>query len=621
MSYSINTKEKERTSLTVAMAATATRGITARMEQNSNYFDGGCHPTTMYWQPPQQQQQQQPLQQSLLQPKTGLVKPIPRRVAAAAAAVVPKRHLRTTDTSPSRSRCRMNRGRSRSPCRVGEFERTMTEAAVVASAGTTTSRVTPVAELFYGATEKAQIPLTRVHQAAQQSHDWESTWVHALHKVNPIDERRRHQQTEEEDDDRGFPYDATLEAYLSGDRVDGARNPSPSLSLTRTTSKEEEERLPLPVSTSLLQRKERLVQSPSAPPPQSKGPVQEAPYGRMVIAAAPGPVLCRPIALRVGQQPHPQQERSEHFTIPREIMDSLRGTGTSAIVDVSSSSSRRSLSPMTMFSNNTSRSSHNNGSWGEYVPLSSSSQSLQSQPGQYYPPQSQFAVEMQNGPHAAQPQPVLIEDDNDNEHNATTITTTTPFGGVVPAVLPTTLTMTAAVQEARDGMLIALAVSGGDTDTPQFRDCLSVLQDSFLERRRAAAAAADLDLPYADHEGTWLSLTKPTFFGCLGENDQNDPMYTIGRMTFDMFQPSNLICSLQGNFNVVERIDAVPDCLVAQVGTDASVLRTYKYVYVVFRLGRCRYYWTQFDFCSISNLSLRCCDHTFFLQHYHGLYH
>ena len=84
----------------------------------------------------------------------------------------------------------------------------------------------------------------------------------------------------------------------------------------------------------------------------------------------------------------------------------------------------------------------------------------------------------------------------------------------------------------------------------------------------------------------WLTLTKPNFFDCLGDNDQGDPMYTLSRMSFNMFSPANLICSLQGNFNSVEllvndgeRTMPVPkslsDAVLGSAGSQVE-LRTYK---------------------------------------------
>jgi hypothetical protein len=128
------------------------------------------------------------------------------------------------------------------------------------------------------------------------------------------------------------------------------------------------------------------------------------------------------------------------------------------------------------------------------------------------------------------------------------------------------------LQQAREGLLYQLAVSQGETDSTAFLNCLSELEQLY----KSSLASNPTHNCYEAHEGTWLTLTKPTFFGCLGDNDAGDPMYSLGRMTFDMFSPSSLICSLQGNFNTVHPVVEVPEGLIAQVGSDPSVLRTYK---------------------------------------------
>jgi hypothetical protein len=146
---------------------------------------------------------------------------------------------------------------------------------------------------------------------------------------------------------------------------------------------------------------------------------------------------------------------------------------------------------------------------------------------------------------------------------------------------------TAEVLNAREGLLYELAISGGETTSATFQDCLTILQDNYMNQVQLeyedimnhTSNASNVRNPYAVHEGTWLTLTKPTFFGCLGENDNGDPLYSLGRMTFDMFTPSNLICSLQGNFNTVHAITdstTVPDGLLSEIGNDTSNLRTYQ---------------------------------------------
>lgn len=55
-------------------------------------------------------------------------------------------------------------------------------------------------------------------------------------------------------------------------------------------------------------------------------------------------------------------------------------------------------------------------------------------------------------------------------------------------------------------------------------------------------------------EGYWLNMSRPNYVECLGTNMESEFMYTLGRMSFDMFQPSNLICSVQSTHNTIKII-------------------------------------------------------------------
>lgn len=140
------------------------------------------------------------------------------------------------------------------------------------------------------------------------------------------------------------------------------------------------------------------------------------------------------------------------------------------------------------------------------------------------------------------------------------------------------------IQSARDGVLHALAITRGDFTSDKFKSALDQLlvhslgQEFDLTRQQSSNHSID---------GMWLNLTKPTYFGCLGENDYGDPMYTLGRMAFDMFSPTNLVCSLQGNFNPIEIVSdeerrtllkTVPKTLLKEIESCTSVLRTYHIV-------------------------------------------
>lgn len=140
------------------------------------------------------------------------------------------------------------------------------------------------------------------------------------------------------------------------------------------------------------------------------------------------------------------------------------------------------------------------------------------------------------------------------------------------------------VEAARDCLLHALAVTKGDVDSDVFKSTIDPLEKYYSKQEldtRPEVVGSD------SVSGMWLTLSKPTFFGCLGENDNGDPMYTLGRMSFDMFSPTNLVCSLQGNFNPVEvvndedrkaMLEAVPKSLREEVENGTTVLRTYHVV-------------------------------------------
>jgi len=141
------------------------------------------------------------------------------------------------------------------------------------------------------------------------------------------------------------------------------------------------------------------------------------------------------------------------------------------------------------------------------------------------------------------------------------------------------------VLSARDSVLYSLAVSQGDVDTPKFKSSLDPLL-KYYSQQELETKPHLLD-ESKSIDGMWLTLSKPSYFGCLGENDNGDPMYTLGRMAFDMFSPTNLVCSLQGNFNPVEvvsddqraaMLEQVPKSLREEVESGKTELRTYHVV-------------------------------------------
>mmetsp|Transcript_14131 Transcript_14131/g.32802 ORF Transcript_14131/g.32802 Transcript_14131/m.32802 type:complete len:772 (-) Transcript_14131:500-2815(-) len=154
------------------------------------------------------------------------------------------------------------------------------------------------------------------------------------------------------------------------------------------------------------------------------------------------------------------------------------------------------------------------------------------------------------------------------------------------------------MEMARDEILRVLAIND-DVESDDFKSKVRPLEKFFLGQDIDTRRMPDLSTPdpVVSHvpmssapdsiDGMWLTLSKPNFFGKLGENDNGDPLYTLGRMSFDMFSPTNLICSLQGNFNRIEivneherkaMLERVPKKLREEVEAGKTTLRTYHVV-------------------------------------------
>jgi hypothetical protein len=144
------------------------------------------------------------------------------------------------------------------------------------------------------------------------------------------------------------------------------------------------------------------------------------------------------------------------------------------------------------------------------------------------------------------------------------------------------------IEAQKETLLHALAISGGDVETKAFEEALLPLIHHYEETGWDARDPEGIYSNYANTrrvEGMWLTLSKPTYFGNLGQTADGDPLYTLGRMAFDMFLPTQLVCSLQGNFNPVdivspeeraELLERCPKSLIDEIRNGSSVLRKYK---------------------------------------------
>lgn len=110
------------------------------------------------------------------------------------------------------------------------------------------------------------------------------------------------------------------------------------------------------------------------------------------------------------------------------------------------------------------------------------------------------------------------------------------------------------IEGIRDELILKLRENGGNVDDPIVKTGLSILESYYLTSDIDARRVDTDDFPY-DSDGTWLTLSRPTYSESRGKNRRGESMYSLGRMSFDMFRPSNLQCSIQGIFNTVQLLD------------------------------------------------------------------
>jgi hypothetical protein len=375
-------------------------------------------------------------------------------------------------------------------------------------------------EEFYSQAHEEGLAAQDVHKAVMESHEWHRKW------------------TQQEEEGHTHPHDNAREmsgalvpehyAYQAAmDRAAGARNPSPEAE-ANDDAFDQRKRIH---SLEFSEGRQSSLSSVSGDEDEPMGPVLEPPAVKRRMAQEVFPreppksvehvnksqKLVRPVALRIARPVAVAPPARYTGSIPTQIQRALHRSN-------SASSSISGLSPLSIAF------------------------------------QTEEVHEQVN----------VVEDDAEQEQVQVAIAHPSPVR-----------LKDATVMAARDGILQALAIAGGDVHSDKFQSRLDVLASHFgvtgIDTRSSQGGVAT--------EGLWLTLTKPTFFGNLGDNDQGDPMYTLGRMSFDMFSPTSLVCSLQGNFNSCERVsdeqrasilETVPKGLREEVEAGNSILRTYK---------------------------------------------
>jgi hypothetical protein len=78
--------------------------------------------------------------------------------------------------------------------------------------------------------------------------------------------------------------------------------------------------------------------------------------------------------------------------------------------------------------------------------------------------------------------------------------------------------------------------------------------NSTTGKKRRLSSSPD-KLETTDIDGTWLTFSSPDYPSSLGKNANGENLFTLGRMSFDMFQPSNLVCSIQKQYNTIHSVE------------------------------------------------------------------
>ena len=133
------------------------------------------------------------------------------------------------------------------------------------------------------------------------------------------------------------------------------------------------------------------------------------------------------------------------------------------------------------------------------------------------------------------------------------------------------------IRTTKAQLLAILKENGGNASTDDAKAKLQILHDYYLTTERDARSThsnSNNNKSHALHNndnnnnnnnnnidandilaGNWLALSQPAYNGCLGTNVHHHYQYTLGRMSFDMYRPTTLVCSIQANFSSIHGID------------------------------------------------------------------
>mmetsp|Transcript_18726 Transcript_18726/g.43864 ORF Transcript_18726/g.43864 Transcript_18726/m.43864 type:complete len:766 (-) Transcript_18726:1351-3648(-) len=135
----------------------------------------------------------------------------------------------------------------------------------------------------------------------------------------------------------------------------------------------------------------------------------------------------------------------------------------------------------------------------------------------------------------------------------------------------------------RSEMMAGLEEAQGDVCDQRFNASLEVLLRFYKSSGRDArispwAAASEISGGPGEFdllEGSYLNLSRPAYVESIGFNKENEYLYNLGRMSFDMFMPREIICSVQKTFSTIKVIgekDDLPNLVPASLREEVDAL-------------------------------------------------
>ena len=115
------------------------------------------------------------------------------------------------------------------------------------------------------------------------------------------------------------------------------------------------------------------------------------------------------------------------------------------------------------------------------------------------------------------------------------------------------------IPELKASLIKLLRRNNGDTTSSEFHSMVNALGEFYgkqgLDQRWTAGDVSTT----CSLDGTWLALSKSEFTGSTGRNQKGEFLFPLGRVAFDMFRPTGLLCSIQGAFNIISPWDPDKD--------------------------------------------------------------